>query len=182
MQAMFSTSFGPTPPAHPCRPLAKTPNPATKAPYRNDRRLTDAIMAKFSSVSLECPIATRHSFNDQMGEAYGCILWKPFPIPLPARHDANIKQNRKHVLAPDNDREYTRRYQTRMLATVPWRFLEWSYLRFASWVCSIRCPMLGWLLIHDAESRATRFSRQREPGARRPQDLGQNSIQKCINR
>ena len=41
MQAMFSTSFGPTPPAHPCRPLAKTPNPATEAPYRNDRRLVD---------------------------------------------------------------------------------------------------------------------------------------------
>src|SRR5271157_5420282 len=49
MQAMFSTSFGPTPPAHPCRPLANTPNPATEAPYRNDRRLVDGIMAKFSS-------------------------------------------------------------------------------------------------------------------------------------
>ena len=92
MQAMFSTSFGPTPPAHPCRPLAKTPNPATEAPYRNDRRLTDAIMAKFYSVSLECPIATRHSFNDQMGEPYGCILRKPFPpCHIPAR-DANIKK------------------------------------------------------------------------------------------
>ena len=52
MQAMFSTSFGPTPPAHPCRPLANTPNPATEAPYRNDRRLVDGIKAKFSSVSL----------------------------------------------------------------------------------------------------------------------------------
>jgi len=39
-------------------------------------------MAKFSSVSLEYPIATRHSFNDQMGEPYGCILRKPFP-PIP---------------------------------------------------------------------------------------------------
>ena len=98
MQAMFSTSFGPTPPAHPCRPLAKTPNPATEAPYRNDRRLTDAIMAKFSSVSLECPIATRHSFNDQMGEAYRCILRKPFPPShIPAR-DANIKKTGMFLL------------------------------------------------------------------------------------
>ena len=86
MQAMFSTSFGPTPPAHPCRPLAKTPNPATEAPYRNDRRLVDGIMAKFSSVSLECPIATRHSLNDQEGEPYDCILQKPFsPCHIPAR-------------------------------------------------------------------------------------------------
>src|SRR5271157_3937602 len=88
MQAMFSTSFGPTPPAHPCRPLANTPNPATEAPYRNDRRLTDGIMAKSSSVWLECPIATRHSFNDQMGEPYGCILRKPLPpCHIPARDE-----------------------------------------------------------------------------------------------
>ena len=55
-------------------------------------------MAKFSSVSLECPIATRHSFNDQMGEAYGCILRKPFPPShIPAR-DANIKKTGMFLL------------------------------------------------------------------------------------
>ena len=32
MQAMFRTSLGPTPPAQPCRPRAKIPNPATEAP------------------------------------------------------------------------------------------------------------------------------------------------------
>jgi len=33
-------------------------------------------------------------------------------------------------------------------------------LRVASWVCLIRCPMLGCFLIHDAESWSARFSRQ----------------------
>ncbi len=55
-------------------------------------------MAKFYLVSLECPIATRHSFNDQMGKPYGCILRKPFPPShIPAR-DANIKKTEMFLL------------------------------------------------------------------------------------
>ena len=75
MQAMFSVSFGPTPPAQPRRPCARMPKPATDAPNRNDRR--SVVMLIVLNSRAACARAIGRGPHGRPPSSPGLILAQP---------------------------------------------------------------------------------------------------------